>query len=65
MTKHILNKLVGMGLHQATLYLEGKLPAHQLRLVREDKRHFAVTDDMLPNRHDVQVDNGLITNVEY
>ena len=61
--KHALNKLIGMDVKQAGAYMEKLLPKHELRLVREDRRGFMITMDMKMNRHDIEIDNGLITKV--
>lgn len=61
--KHALNKLIGMDREQAAAYMAKILPKHELRLVREDRRGFMITMDMRLNRHDIEIDNDLITKV--
>lgn len=61
--KAALDKLIGMTKEEANAYMAAVLPNHQLRLVREDRRGFMVTMDMKMNRHDVCIDNGVITKV--
>ena len=51
--------LVGKTLKFSEKELEGK----EYRVVREDTTNFAITDDLHLDRLNLEVDNGIITNI--
>lgn len=60
--EHVLNQIVGMDCQAAKQALEEA--GYALRVIRENGSHKIVTMDYRPERVNVSIDDGIITNVE-
>jgi predicted RNA binding protein YcfA (HicA-like mRNA interferase family) len=60
--EHVLNQIVGMDCQAAKKALEED--GYALRVIRENGFHKIVTMDYRPERVNVSIDDGIITNVE-
>jgi hypothetical protein len=53
--------IIGWDIADAVNNLESY--GYTVRVVREDGKWYAITDDFIPERIDVEVENGIVTKV--